>query len=73
MRGHASVRKPALVAQEGSRQRIRDRDKGFYDVLPFSAGVVGHLGKSEPAADCGAEVAPEWAPYPGDGGSGDAR
>jgi MGT family glycosyltransferase len=33
MRGYASVRKPALVAQEGSRQRIRDRDKGFLSPL----------------------------------------
>ena len=73
---------PARTHPSGSLHWSRRRDrvsefatvtKGFYDVLPFSAGVVGHVGKSEPVADWGAKVAPEWAPYPGDGGSGDAR
>jgi hypothetical protein len=38
MRGHASVRKHALVAQEVSRQRVRDRDEGFS--IP-AAGAAG--------------------------------
>ena len=75
-RTHARPR----IRREACIGRRRDRvsefatvTKGFYDVLLFSAGVVGHVGKSEPVADWGAKVAPEWAPYPGDGGSGDAR
>src|SRR5258708_22545639 len=46
MRGHASVRKHALVAQEGSRRRVRDRMKASkmsYHFLLASWGTLGNL------------------------------
>src|SRR3984893_11393584 len=46
MRGHASVRKHASVAQEGSRQRVRDREKASkmsYHFLLASWGTLGNL------------------------------
>src|SRR3984957_4649850 len=46
MRGPASVRKHASVAQEGSRQRVRDREKASkmsYHFLLASWGTLGNL------------------------------